>query len=98
MKAPRSSPAFTLARLALCLLLSACATYTVIDDARQMFGEGRGEEALALLDKAAAEGNSDPAVRAEYDRQRSLLAVQWLGQAESLRLAGQFRLAEVLFQ
>lgn len=98
MKAPRSSPAFTLARLALCLLLSACATYTVIDDARQMFGEGRGEEALALLDKAAAEGNSDPAVRAEYDRQRSLLAVQWLGQAESLRLAGQFRLAEVLYQ
>jgi general secretion pathway protein D len=87
-----------LAWLALVLLLAACATYTVIDDARQLFEQGRGEEALGMLDKAASEPDADPAVRTEYNRQRDLLAVQWLGQAEAMRQAGQFQVASLLYQ
>ena len=63
MSSRRIFPGFLLVSLALCLLLGACATYTVIDDARQLFGEGRGEDALAILDKAASEPGADPAIR-----------------------------------
>ncbi len=98
MKPRRASAGSVIARLALCLLLGACATYTVIDDARQLFGEGRGEEALAMLDKAAQEVDADPAVRSEFNRQRNLLAVQWLSQAEALRQASQFQSAALLYQ
>lgn len=98
MKPRRASAGSVIARLALCLLLGACATYTVIDDARQLFGEGRGEEALAMLDKAAQEVDADPAVRSEFNRQRDLLAVQWLSQAEALRQASQFQSAALLYQ
>jgi general secretion pathway protein D len=87
-----------LAGLALCLLLAACATYTVIDDARQLFEQGRGEEALALLDKAASEADADPAVRTEYNRQRDLLAGQWFAQAEAMRQAKQYQFAALLYQ
>jgi len=80
------------------LLLAACATYTVIDDARLMFERGRGEEALTMLDKAASEPGADPAIRMEYNRQRDLLSVSWLSQAEILRQAGQFQPAATLYQ
>jgi general secretion pathway protein D len=98
MKSNRPSLASLFTRLALCLLLAACATYTVIDDARLLFEQGRGEEALTLLDKAASEPDADPALRTEYNRQRDLLAVQWLGQAEAMRQAKQYPLAVVLYQ
>jgi len=84
--------------LLLFLLLVACTTYTTIDDARLMFERGRGEEALALLDKAANEPGADPAIRQEFNRQRDLLSVSWLSQAEILRQAGQFQPAAVLYQ
>ena len=98
MKSSCCAPRTLVAGLALCLLLGACATYTVIDDARQLFGEGRGEESLALLDKAAKEPDADPAIRMEYDRQRAMLTLQWLSQAEAMRQAKQFRVAEGLYQ
>jgi general secretion pathway protein D len=98
MKSNRPSLASLFTGLALCLLLAACATYTVIDDARLLFEQGRGEEALTLLDKAASEPDADPALRTEYNRQRDLLAVQWLGQAEAMRQAKQYPLAVVLYQ
>jgi len=87
-----------IAGAALFLLLAACATYTVIDDARLLFERGRSEEALALLDKAASEPDADPAIRMEYNRQRDLLTVSWLSQAEILRQAGQFQPAATLYQ
>ena len=80
------------------LLLAACTTYTTIDDARLLFERGRGEESLALLDKAASEPGADPAIRMEYNRQRDLLSVSWLSQAEILRQAGQFQPAATLYQ
>jgi len=84
--------------LAGCVLLAACTTYSVINDARRHIEEGRGEEALAMLDKASKEEPSSNALRIEYFRQRDLLVAQWLSQAETMRLAGQFDAAEMLYQ
>jgi general secretion pathway protein D len=89
---------FALVALAGAVLLAACATGgDVVKDARQRLAEGRGEEALLLLDKAAAEDPANHAARAEYVRQRGILAAQWLGQAETLRQARQLELAEALY-
>jgi len=92
------SPGRLFVGLLLSVLLAACATYTTIDDARLLFERGRGEEALALLDKAAKEADADPAIRMEFNRQRDLLTVSWLSQAEILRQAGQFQPAATLYQ
>ncbi|MDH3320714.1 MAG: hypothetical protein OEO84_13620, partial [Betaproteobacteria bacterium] len=81
-----------------CLMLAACAGLsTPVEEARKRFGEGRGEEALALLQQAARETN-DAAVRGEYFRLRDLLVAQWLAQAEVLRASGQFDAAETLLR
>jgi general secretion pathway protein D len=81
------------------LALAACATTpTAIDEARTHFEKGRGEEALALLERSAKENPQDHAMRAEYFRMRALVAAQWLSQAETLRAAAQFDNAEVLYR
>jgi general secretion pathway protein D len=88
-----------LAALAVGALLAACATEPVyVKQARAYFNEGRGEEALAVLDKAYKENPSEYTARNEYFRMRDLLAAQWLAQAETLRASGQFELAEALYQ
>jgi len=88
-----------LAAMALCLLLSACAIEPVyVTEARNYFNEGRGEEALAVLDREQRENPGNYAARSEYFRLRAMLAAQWLGQAETFRLAGQFEPAEALYQ
>lgn len=78
-------------------LLAACAADPV-RDARQQFDEGRVEESLQLLEKAMAENPGNHAARSEYFRVRELLVAQWLGQAEALRLAGEFDAAEGLYR
>ncbi len=98
MKPHRPSPNSLLALLAACLLLAACTTYSVINDARQQIEQGRGEEALAMLDKASKDDPGSNALRIEYFRQRDLLMAQWLSQAETMRLAGQFEAAAMLYQ
>ncbi|MGH8701062.1 MAG: secretin N-terminal domain-containing protein [Burkholderiales bacterium] len=81
------------------LFLAACATQPVaVKEARKYFDEGRGEEALAVLDKASKEDPGAVALRNEYFRQRELLAAQWLAQAETLRLSGQSEFAGALYQ
>ncbi len=97
MKTHGKFSCFVLAALAACMLLVACAADPV-KEARRHFEEGRGEDALALLDKAAREDPGNHPARSEYFRTRELLAAQWLGQAEVLRLSGQFDLAEPLYQ
>ena len=88
-----------LAAMALCLLLSACAIEPVyVTEARNYFNEGRGEEALAVLDREQRANPENYAARSEYFRLRGMLAAQWLGQAETFRLAGQFETAEALYQ
>jgi general secretion pathway protein D len=88
------------ARIAVCcLLLAACASLPPpVEEARKRFGEGRGEEALALLQQAARENPNDATVRGEYFRLRDLLVAQWIAQAEVLRAAGQFDAAETLLR
>jgi general secretion pathway protein D len=78
----------------LCMLLAACATTDpVLKAAREHFEGGRGEQAMLVLEQAVKENPANHAYRNEYFRQRELLVAQWLTQAETLRLSGQFELA-----
>jgi general secretion pathway protein D len=79
-------------------LVGCAAAPTALDDARQRYAEGRNEEALALLEKAAREDPADQRLRAEYFRLRDLVVFQWLAQAETLRAAGQPEAAEALYR
>jgi len=65
--------------IVLSLVIAGCAALEdpVLREAREHAGAGRGEQALALLDK--------PAYRHEYFRTRDVLIAQWLSQAEMLR-------------
>jgi general secretion pathway protein D len=83
---------------AVCFLIAACTTNTVLREARDHMANGRGEQALVMLEKAANDDPSNLAYRNEYFRQRELLVAQWLSQAEGLRLSGQFELAEELYR
>jgi len=86
-------------RLALFLLLAACATGpTPTEDARKRFDEGRSDEALALLQKASREDPENSALRTEYYRMRDVVIAQWLSQAESLRQSQRFDAAETLYR
>jgi general secretion pathway protein D len=80
-------------------LLASCALQpTAVDEARKRLHEGRGEEALAILDRAAKEQPDDLLVRGEYFRMREMVSAQWLAQAESLRAAGELDAAEALYR
>lgn len=83
---------------ALALLVAGCATESVLKEARTNFQAGRGEEALAVLDKAMKEDPANNELRKEYFRLRELLVAQWLAQAESMRLAGQTDIADALYR
>ncbi len=86
-------------RLALFLLLAACATGpSPIDDARKRFDEGRSDEALAVLQKASRENPENIALRTEYYRMRDVVVAQWLSQAEQLRQSQRFDAAETLYR
>ena len=81
------------------LAVAACATtYSVVDQAREHLHAGRGEEALAVLEDARRQSPNDSQLRAEYFRQRDVLLAQWTAQAEALRLAGRFDVAEELYR
>jgi len=96
MKLNKNISFYSLVALSAGLLLAACAADPV-RDARKQVDEGRPEEALATLEKASKDDKSNFAARSEYFRQRDVLVAQWLGQAESLRLAGQQDVAESLY-
>jgi general secretion pathway protein D len=70
--------------LVVILLVAGCAAMEdpVVKQARELVAAGRGEQALALLQK-------DPQHVGEYHRTRDLLAAQWLAQAEVMRINGQ---------
>ncbi len=80
------------------LLLASCATPGPLDDARQRYAEGRGEEALQILASEMQRHPQDVRLRAEYQRLRDALVGQWLAEAEVLRQAGQFEAAERLYR
>ena len=82
------------------MLLAGCATMAdpVLREAREHIAAGRGEQALALLDRASREHPDKLDYRTEYFRARDLLSAQWLAQAETLRSGGQPDLAGALYQ
>jgi general secretion pathway protein D len=85
--------------LPLLLLLAACAmTNPVLQEARKNVLAGRGEEALAALDKASRESPEQHEYRAEYIRTRDMLISQWIGQAEVARSAERFDAAGELYR
>jgi general secretion pathway protein D len=77
----------------LILLVAGCASMDdpVVRQAQELVSSGRGEQALALLEK-------DPKHRGEYLRTRDLLTAQWLAQAEVLRVNGQPEVAAELLR
>ncbi len=84
--------------LSVCVLLAACITDPILKNARDQFDSGHGLQSLAILEKATKDAPGNIAYRNEYFRQRELLVAQWLSQAETLRLSGQFELAEELYR
>jgi general secretion pathway protein D len=87
------------AALVACALAAACAyDSAAIRDSRRLSNEGRSDEALALLEKATREEPQNHAVRSEYFRQREFTVAQWLGQADTLRLAAQYAPADDLYR
>ena len=80
-------------------LLAACELFDpVVKNSQKLFGEGRGEESLALLDKSSKDRPDRYNYRSEYFRQRDLLVARWLAQAEALLQAGQLDVAADLYR
>jgi general secretion pathway protein D len=87
-----------LAALAAAALLGACAGDPILSQSRQLVQEGRGDEALALLDGAARQSPGNHEYRAEYFSDRDSLITQWFAEADAARLASQFDRAEALYR
>ena len=75
------------------LFIAGCAAVEdpVLKEARELVAAGRGEQALALLQK-------EPKYQPEYYRTRDLLTAQWLAQAETLRVNAQAEAAAELLR
>ncbi|HZS65523.1 MAG TPA: secretin N-terminal domain-containing protein [Burkholderiales bacterium] len=87
------------ALLLLLLFLAGCASRpTALEQARENYGSGRGDEALTGLEQAMAQHPDDAELRREYFRLRDTLTAQWLAQAEMVRQAGLFEQAEALYK
>jgi general secretion pathway protein D len=82
------------------ILLAGCASLgdPVVMEAREHVAAGRGEQALALLDKAAKENPARHDYKAEYFRTRDNLVAQWLAQAEVMRAGAQGDVAVALYR
>ncbi|MBW8906855.1 MAG: secretin and TonB N-terminal domain-containing protein, partial [Betaproteobacteria bacterium] len=81
------------------LVLAACASQrSALDQARDHYTAGRGDEALRVLEQAMREHPEDPYSRREYFRMRDTLVGQWLAQAEFVRQAGRPDDAERLYR
>ena len=85
--------------LLLLLFLAGCAGRpTVLEQARDYYGAGRGDEALTLLEQSMAQRPDDGELRREYFRLRDMLSAQWFAQAEVMRQAGAYDDAEGLYR
>jgi len=79
------------------VLVAGCASDSAVSESRKALQEGRAEDALQLLERATKEAPGDRPARQEYFRMRDLVIAQWLGQAETLRSAGELEAAEGLY-
>ena len=80
------------------LLVAGCALHSAVGDSRKAMQEGRAEDALQMLEKAAGDAPGENVARQEYFQLRLRLTAQWLGQAETLRSVGEFEAAELLYR
>ncbi len=80
------------------LSLTACATNPAIKEARDHIDAGRRDTALDVLNKARLANPDNIAYRSEYFRQRELATSQWLNQADTLRVTGQYDAAAMMYQ
>jgi len=87
----------TAAALFILLSMGGCAN-DPLTQARQVYQEGRPEEALKILEKQTREVPEDHAARQEYYRVRDLTVARWLAQAEALRNANEPEVAEQLYK
>ena len=97
MNSPCPSPIALVAALAACALFAACVV-SPVTDARKQFEAGQYEEALATLQKLYRDDPSNLSARTEYFRLRDMVVTQWLAQAETLRLAGDYTSAEGFYR
>jgi general secretion pathway protein D len=80
------------------VMLAACATPPgVVQQARDNYTAGRGDQALNVLEDAMRKSPDDQGLRREYFRMRDTLVGQWLAQAEFLRQSNRPDDAEALF-
>jgi general secretion pathway protein D len=85
--------------LLLCaLLLAGCAGEMAFRQGRKLVEEGKVEEGLSELERAVKEAPGDTKFRSYYFRQRENQINQLLTRADSLRAAGQYDDAEVLYR
>src|SRR6266850_753626 len=80
------------------VLAGGCAPDSAVSESRKALHEGRAEDALQVLERAAKEAPDDRVARQEYFRLRERLAAQWLAQAETLRASGELEAAESLYR
>jgi general secretion pathway protein D len=66
---------------------------STLRDARRLIDQEQSERGLLLLEKAARDKPQVYVYRTEYFRQRDLLVVRWIAQAEALLTSGQYELA-----
>lgn len=68
------------------------------DDAKDLIGQGRIEQGLALMEKAIKENPRDVEFKAYYLRQKELYVAQLVSQAEAARAGKRYADAEFLYQ
>ncbi|WP_427308968.1 secretin N-terminal domain-containing protein [Cupriavidus sp. H39] len=84
--------------LVLCTLFSACATQVAIQDAKQLYGQGKVEESLLRLKAALDETPTNPELRTVYLALRDRAVANWIAQADAAHVRGDQRNAEASYR
>lgn len=84
--------------LALALLLAGCAAQTALRDGQTLIDEGRFEEGLALLDRAAKQSPGEPLYRIRVVLEQERAVATLLSRADRLRQAGDAEGAAVSYE
>ena len=78
--------------------LAACGTPAAVRDSRTLMAEGKFEESVAVLARAANDAPTDPELRSAYARQRELAVARVLASAEEAVRADRYEVAQTEFE